>query len=40
MEEEGDYTYRYTYPQNDSSMKMGSDVSHFNVSLTVRDKVT
>ena len=26
--------------QNDSSIKMGSDESHFNVSLTVRDKVT
>ena len=26
--------------QNDSCIKMGSDESHFNVSLTVRDKVT
>ena len=26
--------------QNDSCMKMGSDEIHFNVSLTVRDKVT
>ena len=26
--------------QNDSYIKMGSDESHFNVSLTVRDKVT
>ena len=26
--------------QNDCCIKMGSDVSHFNVSLTVRDKVT
>ena len=26
--------------QNDSCFKMGSDESHFNVSLTVRDKVT
>ena len=25
--------------QNDSCVKMGSDESHFNVSLTVRDKV-
>ena len=25
---------------NDSCIKMGSDESHFNVSLTVRDKVT
>ena len=24
--------------QNDSCIKMGSDGSHFNVSLTVRDK--
>ena len=26
--------------QNDSCTKMGSDESHFNVSLIVRDKVT
>ena len=26
--------------QNDSCNKMGSDESHFNVSLIVRDKVT
>ena len=26
--------------QNDSCIKMGSDESHFNVSLIVRDKVT
>jgi len=26
--------------QNDSCIKVGSDESHFNVSLTVRDKVT
>ena len=26
--------------QNDSCIKMGSDKSHFNVSLIVRDKVT
>ena len=26
--------------QNDSSIKTGSDESHFNVSLIVRDKVT
>ena len=25
--------------QDDSCIKMGSDESHFNVSLTVRDKV-
>ena len=28
------------HKQNDSCIKMGSDESHFNVSLTVRDKVT
>ena len=42
--EEGDYwyTYRYTdsHHQNDSCIKIGSDESHFNVSLIVRDKVT
>ena len=27
-------------PQNDSCVKMGSDESHFNVSVTARDKVT
>ena len=26
--------------QNDSCIKMGSDESNFNISLTVRDKVT
>ena len=26
--------------QNDSCVQMGSDESHFNVSLTVRGKVT
>ena len=26
--------------QNDSGIKMASDENHFNVSLTVRDKVT
>ena len=26
--------------QNDSCIKLGSDESHFNVSLIVRDKVT
>ena len=26
--------------QNDSCIKMGSDESHFNVALTVKDKVT
>ena len=28
------------YMQNDSCIEMGSDESHFNVSLIVRDKVT
>ena len=27
-------------PQNDSCIKTGSDENHFNVPLTVRDKVT
>ena len=26
--------------QNDSCVKMGSDKNHFNVSLTVKDKIT
>ena len=36
------YTYRiiHCHHQNDSCSKVGSDESHFNVSLTVRDKVT
>ena len=35
------YTCRYTaHHQNDSCIKMGSDESHFNVSVIVRDKVT
>ena len=34
-------TYRYTVTtQDDSCIKMGSDESHFNASLIVRDKVT
>ena len=28
------------YHQNDSCIKVGSDESHFNVSLNVKDKVT
>ena len=37
---EGDYyTCRCCHHRNDSCIKMGSDGSHFNVSLTVRDKV-
>ena len=36
---EGDYIPIDTLsPQNDSCIKMGSDDSHFNVSLIVRDK--
>ena len=40
-EEEG-YIYLslHCHHQNDSCIKMGRDVSHFNVSLTARDKVT
>ena len=36
------YTYRYSdcHQQNDSCIKMGTDKSHFNVSLIVRDNVT
>ena len=36
------HTYRYTVTtdQSGSCIKVGSDESHFNVSLTVRDKVT
>ena len=30
----------HCHHQNDSSIEMGSDESHFNVSLIVRDKVT
>ena len=30
----------YCHHRNDSCIKMGSDESHFNVSLIVRDKVT
>ena len=36
------YTDRYTdfHHRNDSCVKMGSDESHCNVSLIMRDKVT
>ena len=34
------YVYSVSHHQNDSCIKMGSDESHFNVSLIVRDKVT
>ena len=32
------YLSLHCHHQNDSCIKMGSDESHFNVSLTVRDK--
>ena len=34
------YTYHYTVTTRMTCIKMGSDESHFNVSLLVRDKVT
>ena len=34
------YLSLHCHHQNDSCIKMGSDDSHFNVSLTMRDKVT
>ena len=34
------YTYRYTVTTRMTCIKMGSDKSHCNVSLIVRDKVT
>ena len=34
------YLSLHCHHQNDSCIKMGSDESQFNVSLTVRDKVT
>ena len=34
------YLLPQCHHQNDSCIKMGSDESHFNVSLIVRDKVT
>ena len=34
------YTYRYTVTTRMTCIKMGSDESHFNVSLIVREKVT
>ena len=33
------YTYRYTVPTRMTCIKVGSDESHFNVSLVVRVKV-
>ena len=42
--EDGDYIYIYIsldcHHQNDSCIKTGSDESHFNVSLIVRNKVS
>ena len=41
--EEGDYKLYlslHCHHQTDSYIKVGSDESHFNVSLTVRDKAT
>ena len=40
--EEGEYnyTYRYTVATKMTCIEMGSDESHFNVSIIVRDKVT
>ena len=42
MGEEGEIIYLslHCHHQNDSCIKVGSDESHFNVSLIVRDKVT
>ena len=34
------YTYRYTVTTRMTCIKMGSEESHFNVSLIVKDKVT
>ena len=33
-------TFQQGHHQNDSCIMKGSDESHFNISLTVRDKVT
>ena len=38
--EAGEYIHRYTVNTRMICIKMGSDESHFNVSLIVRDKVT
>ena len=42
--QEGEYIYinlsLHCHHQNDTCIKMGSDESHFNVLLIVRDKVT
>ena len=34
------YLSLHRHNQNDSCVRMGSDESHFNVSIIVRDKVT
>ena len=34
------YLSLHCHHQKDSCIKMGSDESHFNISLTVKDKVT
>ena len=34
------YLSPHCHHQNDSCIRMGNNVSHFNVSLIVRDKVT
>ena len=34
------YPFLHCHHQNDFCIKVGSDESHFNVSLIVRDKVT
>ena len=34
------YLSLHCHHQNDSCIKVGSDESHFNVSLVVKDKVT
>ena len=39
-EGEYSYTYRYNVTTRMTCIKMGSDESHLNVSLIVRDKVT
>ena len=40
MEREIIYLSLHCHLQNDTCIKIGSDESHFNVSLIVRDKVT
>ena len=34
------YSYRYSHHQHNFCIKVGSDESHFNLSLIVRDKFT